>query len=363
MRNTRDTRRRSVRVGFGATLLTLLIALFAVGCGGGGDSTSSETGGEATTTNAAAGGGEGGEVNLVAYSTPQQAFEEGIIPAFEASPAGDGASFSTSFGASGDQRRAVEAGQPADVVDFSLEPDMLSLVDEGLVAKDWNANPHKGIITDSVVVLSVRPGNPKGIEDWEDLVSGEVEIITPNPATSGGAKWNIMAAYGAQIEAGKSEQEALDFVGQIIANTSVLDDSARDSLQTFASGKGDVLIGYENEAIQAQEEGIELEYVIPDETILIENPAAVTTGASNPGTAQAFLEFIWSPEGQQIFADYGYRPVDDTVLEQNAKEFPVPPGLFTIADFGGWAKVDEEFFDDESGKVTAVLRNEGAPLE
>lgn len=351
MRNTRDTRRRSVKVSFGAALLTLLIALFAVGCGGGDDSTGSDS------------GGEGGEVALVAYSTPQQAFEEGIIPAFEGTPEGEGASFSTSFGSSGDQRRAVEAGQPADFVDLSLEPDMLSLVDEGLVAKDWNANPHKGIVTDSVVVLSVRPGNPKGIEDWGDLVSGDVEIVTPNPATSGGAKWNIMAAYGSQLEAGKSEAEALDFVGQIIANTSVLDDSARDSLQTFASGKGDVLIGYENEAIQAQEEGIELEYVIPDSTILIENPAAVTSGASNPGTAKAFLDFIWSPEGQQIFADYGYRPVDDTVLEENAKAFPVPPGLFTIADLGGWAKVDDEFFDDESGKVTEVLRNEGAPLE
>jgi sulfate/thiosulfate transport system substrate-binding protein len=309
------------------------------------------------------GGGGGGNIDLVAYSTPQQAFEEGIIPAFQDTSGGEGVEISTSFGASGDQRRAIEAGQPADFVDFSLEPDMLALVEAGKVAEDWNAGQYKGIITDSVVTLSVRPGNPEGIQSWEDLVTGDVEIITPNPATSGGAKWNVMAAYGSQIEQGKSEQEALDFVAKIVENTSVLDDSARDSLQTFASGKGDVLIGYENEALQAQDEGIELEFVIPDQTILIENPAAVTTEAEDPEAAQSLLGFVLTDEGQQTFADYHYRPVVPSVLEQNADAFPEVPGQFTIADFGGWAKVDDEFFDDESGKVTEILREQGAPLE
>lgn len=350
MLNPPNNRRRSAKAALPAALLALLLAVFAAGCGGGDDDATGSSGG-------------GGSVDVVAYSTPQQAFEEGIIPAFEGTPGGEGTSFSTSFGASGDQRRAVEAGQSADFVDFSLEPDMTSLVEAGLVPKDWNANEHKGMITDSVVVISVRPGNPEGIESWEDLVSGEVEIITPNPATSGGAKWNIMAAYGSQISAGKSPDEALDFVAEIIANTSVLDDSARDSLQTFANGKGDVLIGYENEAIQAQEEGVELEYVIPDETILIENPAAVTADAQDPETAKAFLDFIWSKEGQQIFAEYGYRPVDDAVLAEHQEELPQVPGLFTIEEFGGWEKVDAEMFDDENGKVTEILRNQGAPLE
>jgi sulfate/thiosulfate transport system substrate-binding protein len=308
-------------------------------------------------------GGGGGNVDLVAYSTPQQAFEEGIIPAFQDTSGGDGVEVSTSFGASGDQRRAIEAGQQADLVDFSLEPDMLSLVDAGKVAGDWNAGQYKGIITDSVVTLSVRPGNPKNIQGWEDLVTGDVEIITPNPATSGGAKWNIMAAYGSQIKQGKSEQEALDFVAKIFENTSVLDDSARDSLQTFASGKGDVLIGYENEALQAQDEGIDLEFVIPDPTILIENPAAVTTEAQDPEAAQALLDFILTDEGQQIFADYHYRPVVPAILEKNRDAFPEVPGQFTIADFGGWAKADDEFFNDETGKVTEILRQQGAPLE
>jgi sulfate/thiosulfate transport system substrate-binding protein len=307
--------------------------------------------------------GSGGTIDLVAYSTPQQAFEEGLIPAFQDTDAGSGADVSTSFGASGDQRRAVEAGQPADLVDFSLEPDMNALVEAGKVAQDWNAGPTKGIISSSVVSIATRPGNPEDIQSFDDLLTKDVEIITPNPATSGGAKWNIMAVYGSQIEAGKSEQEALDAVATVISKTSVLDDSARDSLQTFASGKGDVLIGYENEAIQAQDEGIDLEYVLPDSTIKIENPAAVTTEAQDPEAAQAFLDFILTDEGQQIFADYGYRPVTESVLQQNADKFPEVPGLFTIADFGGWSKVDDEFFDDESGKVTQILRDQGAPLE
>lgn len=347
----RDEKKRLSRVGarLGIAGIALAATLGVAACGG----DDSDGGGD----------GGGGSIDLVAYSTPQQAFEEGIIPKFQETSGGDGVEISTSFGASGDQRRAVEAGQPADFVDFSLEPDMLSLVDAGLVAEDWNSGPTKGIITDSVVTLSVRPGNPEGIESWEDIVTGDVEIITPNPATSGGAKWNIMAAYGSQINQGKSEQEALDFVAKIFENTSVLDDSARDSLQTFASGKGDVLIGYENEAIQAKDEGIELDYVIPEQTILIENPAAVTTEAQDPEASQALLDFILTDEGQQIFADYGYRPVTKSVLDQNTDKFPEVPGLFTIADFGGWATVDEEFFNDETGKVTQILREQGAPLE
>ena len=176
----------------------------------------------------------------------------------------------------------------------------------------------------------MRPGNPENIQTWEDIASSDAEVITPNPATSGGAKWNIMAAYGSQIEQGKSEQEALDFVGQILSQTSVLDDSARDSLQTFASGKGDVLIGYENEAIQAQDEGIELDYVIPEQTILIENPAAVTTEAKNPEAAQGLLDFILTDEGQQIFADHGYRPVTESVLA--AEHGQVPRGSGPVHD-------------------------------
>jgi sulfate/thiosulfate transport system substrate-binding protein len=342
MESLKPSRTALARIGVAGVALAASVGLAA--CGG--DDSEGSSG--------------SGSIDLVAYSTPQQAFEEGIIPAFQDTDQGSGTDFSTSFAASGEQRDAVLAGKPADFVDLSLEPDMTALVDGKKVPEDWNQNDYKGIITDSVVTFSVRPGNPENIQDWDDLVSGDVEIITPNPATSGGAKWNMMAAYGSQIQNGASEQEALDFVGQIIANTSVLDDSARDSVQTFASGKGDVLLGYENEAIQAQDEGVELDYVIPDDTILIENPAAVTTKAQDPDAANALLDYIYTDEGQQAFADYGYRPVVKSVLEDNRDDFPEPPGLFTIQEFGGWSKVNTEFFDDKSGKIIQVLRDQGA---
>ena len=301
-----------------------------------------------------------GSINLIAYSTPQQVYEEKLEPAFNDTSDGDGVDFSNSFGSSGDQSRAVEAGQPADVVEFSLEPDMTRLVDAGIVSPDWNKNQYNGIVTDSVVTLMVRPGNPKNIQSFDDLVRDDVEVINPNPATSGGARWNIMAIYGSQIEAGKSEAEAQDFVKQVIANTSVQDDSARDSLNTFGSGKGDVLVGYENEAIQAQQEGIDVDYVTPDSTILIENPIAVTADASD--SAQKFVDFLYTEPAQQEFADAGYRPVVKSVFDTNAEKFPVPSGLFTIADFGGWSKVADPFFGDE-GWVTQTEADLGNPTD
>jgi len=290
-------------------------------------------------------------IDLVAYSTPQQVYEDKLEPDFQQTSDGDGVDFSNSFGASGDQSRAVEAGQPADVVGFSLEPDMTRLVDAGVVSPDWNKNEHQGIVTDSVVTLMVRPGNPKDIRSFDDLTRDDVEVIDPNPATSGGARWNIMAIYGSQIKAGKSEAQAQDFVKQVIANTSVQDDSARDSLQTFSSGKGDVLVGYENEALQAKEEGIDLDYVTPDSTILIENPVAVTKDAGE--AAQPFVDYLYSDPGQQAFADAGYRPVVKSVLDKNADKFPAPSGLFTIADFGGWEKVADPFFGDDGWVIQA----------
>jgi|SRR5829696_2521099 len=309
---------------------------------------------------AACGSGGSDSIDLVAYSTPQQAYEDNIEPAFEKTDDGDGIDFSNSFGGSGDQSRAVEAGQSADVVAFSLEPDMTRLVEAGIVGPDWDAGQYKGIVTDSVVTLMVRKGNPKGIQSFDDLASGDVEVITPNPATSGGARWNIMALYGSQINEGKSDQQALDFVKTVLQNTSVQDDSARDSLQTFSGGKGDVLIGYENEAIQAQKEGIDLDYVTPDSTILIENPVAVTEDASDAG--KPFVDFLYTDEAQQAFADAGYRPVVKSVFDQNADKFPIPSGQFTIADFGGWDKVADPFFGDD-GSVIEIEKQLGNPTE
>jgi sulfate transport system substrate-binding protein len=315
----------------------------------------------ATLGLAACGSSSGTKIDLVAYSTPQQAYEEGIEPAFKDTPDGKDVDFSNSFGASGDQSRAVEGGQSADVVAFSLEPDVTRLVDAGIVADNWNKNQYKGIVTDSVVTLMVRPGNPKNIKSFDDLVRDDVDVIDPNPATSGGARWNIMAIYGSEINAGKSPAQALDFVKQVIANTSVQDSSARDSLQTFQGGKGDVLVGYENEALTAKEEGVDLEYVTPDSTIKIENPAAVTKDAAPEATK--FLDFLWSDDAQQKYADAGYRPVVQSVFDKNKDRFPIPSGLFTIDSLGGWSKVSDEFFDSENGSVIKIEAELGNPTE
>src|SRR5262245_49915348 len=280
------------------------------------------------TLGIAACGGSSSGIDLVAYSTPQQVYEQKLEPDFKNTPGGKDVDFSNSFGSSGDQSRAVESGQPADVVEFSLEPDMQRLVDAKIVAPDWNnQNQYKGIVTDSVVTLMVRPGNPKHITSFDDLARSDVDVIDPNPGTSGGARWNIMAIYGSQIAEGKSPAEAQDFVKKVLANTSVQDSSARDSLNTFSSGKGDVLVGYENEAIQAKSSGVSLDYVTPDSTILIENPVAVTKDASTE--AKNFLDYLYTDQAQQDFADAGYRPVVKSVFDKNADKFPVPSGLFT----------------------------------
>ena len=331
-------------------LVTVALASAVAACGG---SSEGSSGGD----------GSAGTVDLVAYSTPQELYEQDIQAAFSASPEGEGVAFRNSFGSSGDQSRAVAAGLPADVVHLSLEPDMDSLVEAGIVAEDWDSGEHKGIVQNSVVVFVTRPGNPKGIDSWDDLVTGEVEVITPNPFTSGGARWNLMAAYGSQIAQGKSEDDALDFVAQVLDNTPVQDASARDALQTFVGGKGDVLLAYENEAIQAQEAGEEIEYTIPDETLLIETPFAVSEEADDPEAAQAFSDFLYSEEGQRLFAEGGYRPVDEQVLAEFEKEFPTPPDLLTIEEFGGWDTVATEFFDTENGSIAEIERDLGVATE
>jgi sulfate/thiosulfate transport system substrate-binding protein len=324
-----------------------LIALLLVAAGCGGQSSASEDSG---------GDGSGGKLTLVAYSTPEEAYKE-LIPAFNKTSEGKGVGFSQSYAASGEQSRAVEGGLPADVVEFSLEPDMTRLVDAGLVDKGWNQNEYKGNVTNSVVVLMVRKGNPKNIEDWDDLVTGDVEVLEPNPFTSGGAKWNIMAAYGAQLEKGKSPEEAKQYLAELFKNVPVLDKSARESLQTFSSGKGDVLLGYENEAILAKQNGEELDYVVPDQTILIENPVAATSEAKDPKLAQAFVDFLYTPEAQKIFVGKGYRPVVRNT--PGADRFPEPSGLFDITKFGGWDKVNTEFFDPENGVVAKIFQDQG----
>jgi len=308
---------------------------------------------------ASAGGGN--TISLVAYSTPREAYEE-IIPAFQDTPAGEGVDFEQSYAASGEQSRAVEAGLAADVVAFSLEPDITRLIDADMVTADWNKGPHKGMVTDSVVIFAVRPGNPENIQTWDDLLREGIEVITPNPFTSGGAQWNIMAAYGAQLELGKSEEEAVDYLKDLFVNhVPVQDKSAREALQTFVGGKGDVMLAYENEAIFAKQAGQPIEYVVPDQTILIENPVAVTITSTNKQSAKAFVDFLYTPEAQRIFGEKGYRPVVEDVLGEF--DYPTPPNLFTIDDLGGWPDVRSHFFDREESIFLDIENELGVPTE
>ena len=223
--------------------------------------------------------------------------------------------------------------------------------------KTWNQNEYKGMVTDSVVVFIVRKGNPENIKTWDDLVTGEVEVLEPNPFTSGSAKWNIMAAYGAQLEQGKTPEQAKQYLAKLFENVPVLDKSAREALQTFSSGKGDVLLGYENEAILAQQKGEDIDYVIPDETLLIENPIAVVNESKDPKLAQSFVDFLYTPEAQEIFASTGYRPVVEGTT--GADKFPTPETLFEITKFGGWDKVNAEFFDPEGSVVADIFQSQG----
>jgi sulfate/thiosulfate-binding protein len=333
-----------------SAFFAFVVAAATVLAGCGGVSSAGPTGG--TSGNSSA------KLTLVAYSTPKEAYEA-LIPAFQKTDEGEGVSFAQSYAGSGEQSRAVEAGLPASVVAFSLEPDITRLVDAGIVADDWNSDQYNGMVTDSVVVFVVRKGNPKGIKTWDDLVKPDIEVITPNPFTSGGARWNLMAAYGAQIELGKSEDEAAQYLHDLLSHTPVQDKSAREALQTFVGGKGDVMIAYENEAITAQQKGEDVDYVVPDQTILIENPIAVLKDA--PPAAQAFVDFLHSDEAQQLFADKGYRPVVESVLAGTS--FPQPSGLFTIAKFGGWNEVKTKFFDPDEGLVTKIEQDLGVSTD
>lgn len=326
-----------------ARIVAALAALLLVvaGCGG---------------TSAAS--GDGAKLTLVAYSTPREVYAQ-LTEDFAKTPEGQAVTFDESYGSSGEQSRAVESGLAADVVAFSLEPDMKRLVEADLVDPNWSDDAHKGMITSSVVVFAVRKNNPKRIETWDDLVKDGIEVIEPNPFTSGGARWNVMAAYGAQLKQGKTHEQAVEYLLELFKHVSVQDKSARESLQTFTGGKGDVLLAYENEAILAKNKGEDIDFVVPQQTILIENPVAVTKDA--PEQAAAFLDYIRSPEAQRVFGKAGYRPVNESLAVEF--QFPMPVDLFTIQDVGGWDEVQKRFFDREDGIMADIQREVGAALE
>jgi sulfate/thiosulfate transport system substrate-binding protein len=299
-------------------------------------------------------------VSVVGFSVLKTA-NEPVIADFQKTSAGKDVKFTTSYGASGDQSRAVAGGLHADEVHLSLQPDVQSLVDAGLVDKSWDQNATHGILTDSVVVFLVRKGNPLHIESWDDLVKPGVKVITPNPASSGSAKWNILAAWAhAEDAPGGSDAKAQEFVTKLLHNTVALPGSGSDALASFLAGNGDVLLAYENDSIEAKAAGDDVDYIVPKDTLLIENPAAVTTDASPK--AQDFLDFQLSKQGQTLYAKAGFRPVISGVktdvpgANDPSNPFPKVPHLYTIdKDFGGWDKANPEFFDDTTGIITKII--------
>jgi sulfate transport system substrate-binding protein len=299
-------------------------------------------------------------INVVGYSVLQQA-NKGVEAAFQDTDAGKGVTFKESYGASGDQSRAVIAGAKADEVHLSLEPDVQKLVDEGIVDKDWKSNDTQGICTQSIVVFGVRPGNPKNIHTWADLTKPGVQIVTPNPASSGSAKWNLLAAYGSAL--GKGDAAAQDYMKSFFKNVVAMPDSGRDATTAFTGGTGDVLLSYENEVILARQSGTDLDYVVPDSSLLIQNPCAVTKDA--PAVAQKWLDFQKSADGQKLYEQTGYRPLDSVAdqvgdvdvkgVEDAADPFPAPKTLLTIdKDFGGWADANTKYFDEDNGILTKL---------
>ena len=304
----------------------------------------------------AAGAAADTKLTLVAYSTPKDAYGQ-LIPAFQKTGSGNGVSFSQSYGASGEQSRAVAAGLDADIVAFSLEPDITSLVQKGLVAKSWKGDKYKGMVTRSVVVFVVRDGNPKKLKTWNDLLKPGVQVVTPNPFTSGGARWNVMAAYGGALRSGRTPKGAVDYLGKLWKHVVAQPTSAREGLQTFLAGRGDVFLAYENEAIFAQKHGQPVQFVIPKATILIENPIAVTSHTKHPKEAKAFLAYLRTLPAQKIFAQNGYRPV--VPAAGKGFNFPTRPQLFTIKYVGGWAKVEKKFFDPRTGIMARLQGSNG----
>jgi sulfate/thiosulfate-binding protein len=322
--------------------LLAVIALVAAGCGGSSDSKSD--------SGSSGGGGGGDQLSLVAFSTPEVVYDQ-LEPAFTKTSAGKGVSFKSSFGPSGDQSRAVAGGLKADVVNLSLAPDVDKLVDAGLVSKDWtSATPYKGFVSTSLVSFIVRKGNPKNIHTWDDLLKPGVKVVTPNPFTSGAAKWNLLGAY---------QHGGLGFVKKLITkHVAVQPKSGREALTTFTGGEGDVLISYEYEYTTAVKKGQKgLQEVTPADTLKIQNPIAVTKAAKP--AAKKFVDYALSPAGQQLFADWGYRPVNPATLKKNKSKFPDPKKVTTVADLGGWSKLNDTLFDPEKGSIAKIEDDAG----
>jgi sulfate transport system substrate-binding protein len=310
----------------------------------------------------AAGASAGTNLSVVAYSTPKTVLAK-IIQAWQQTADGKDVAFSQSYGASTDQARAVGQGLKADVVFLSTGDDVNLLVDDGLVDAKWDRQSYDGIAADTVVVFAVRNGNPKHIKGWADLVKPGVQVVTPNPFSSGSAKWNVLAAYGAQRRLGKTDKQATAYVKQLFRHVVSQDTSGRNATNTFLSGKGDVLITYESEAFAARQNGQDIQYVIPRQSMLIELPIAVLKSSGNKSVANTFVRFVKGDAAQNLFAQYGFRPVNKKILARYAEKFPARPGIFKIDDryLGGWRNADKVWFDPTTGRMVKIEQTVGGP--
>lgn len=345
-----------------AVSFAVAIAIAVSACGD--DRAASSTGDALSPASAATSSPADNKISIVGFAVPEAA-NVAIADAWAKTSAGADIEFETSYGASGDQSRAVVDGLEADYVHFSVNSDVTRLVDNGLVAQDWSAGPNKGVVSSSIVVFAVRSGNPKNILTWDDLVEPGVEIVTPNPASSGAARWNALAAWGQVISGGGSEADAEAYLKSFFANVVSLPSSGRDATATFLGGTGDVLMAYENEAILARQRGEEFDYIIPDTTLLIENPGAVLIDA-NP-KATEWLNFVLSVDGQREFAKKGFRPIIDRVdygevdgANKPADPFPAVENLLNIEkDFESWSSLSKKFFDEDAGIITTIILDSG----
>jgi sulfate/thiosulfate-binding protein len=315
----------------------------------------------AVTTAVAGASTKGTTLSLVGYSTPKTVMGK-IVQSWQQTPDGQGNSVNQNYGASTDQARAVAAGLKADIVFLSTGDDVNLLVDAGLVDRNWDRQSYRGTEADTLVVFAVRPGNPKHVKSWNDLLKPGTQVITPNPFSSGSAKWNILAAYGAQRRLGKTDQQATDFVQKLFSHVVSQDTSGRNATNTFLSGKGDVLLTYESEALNSRLNGTDIQYVIPRQTMLIELPIAVLKESSNKDLANRFVRFTKTAGPQDLLAQYGFRPVNQAVAKKYASKYPSRPGIFKIDDkiFGGWRAVDKKWFSSK-GLMVKIEQAIGGP--
>jgi sulfate/thiosulfate transport system substrate-binding protein len=345
---------------------TTLLALALAACGG------TSTGGPS-----ASGGGAAGEcqpsdvptITFAAYSTPREVYGK-IISAFQTEWKEEHDDqqviFQESYGGSTTQSQNVINGFEADIVALSLDPDVQAIEDAGLITHDWRAEPDNGMVSSSIAVFDVRPGNPEGLKDWDDLAEPGLEILTPDPASSGGARWNIIGAYGAAMRGNAGVEEgdtagAQELLKGIFSNVTVLDKSARDSIKNFESGNGDVAITYENEIFTAQDAGLEDEMVIPPSTIMIENPVAIVDENVDKHcvreVAEAFVDYLHTDEVKELYTTVGFlRSTDQAEAAKGDGDMFAPiEDLFTVEDLGGWEAITTDVFGEPDGLFTKAF--------